>query len=89
MSEVIIDVKELNDDHIGIDLINTEKDVNNDDKLKEKKEMKLYKVEGSKLYFKLDTKIQKAGTIRYAFRMYPKNEDLAHRMDFCYVRWFN
>ncbi len=85
---VILDVKDLNDTHIGIDLITTEKGVNNEDKLKERKEMELYNVEGSKLYFKLDNKIQRAGTIKYAFRMYPKNPDLAHRMDFCYVRWF-
>ncbi len=86
---VILDVKDLGDTHIGIDLITTEKGTNNEDLLKDRKELELYKVEGSKLYFKLDNKIQKAGTIKYAFRMYPKHPDLAHRMDFCYVRWFS
>jgi starch phosphorylase len=87
--EVILDVKDLDDNHIGVDLVTTEKGINNEDKLKERKEMELYKVEGSKLYFRLDNRIHKAGTIKYAFRMYPNHPDLSHRSDFCYVRWFN
>jgi len=31
--------------------------------------------------------MNRAGNFRYAFRMFPKNEDLPHRQDFCYVRW--
>ncbi len=86
---VIIDVKDLGDTNIGVDFVSTEKNTNNEDKIEEKKEMELYKVEGSKLYFKLEDRIMKAGSFKYAFRMFPKNPDLAHRMDFCYVRWFN
>lgn len=29
-----------------------------------------------------------AGSFKQAFRMYPKNKQLPHRQDFCYVRWF-
>ena len=50
--------------------------------------MELYKVEGSKMFFKLEDRISRAGTFKYAFRMFPKNQDLAHRQDFCYVHWF-
>jgi starch phosphorylase len=86
---VVIDVKDLNDTGIGIDVVTTEKDSNNEDKLDEAKPMTLYKVKDSKLYYMLEDRITRAGTYKYAFRMYPKNDDLAHRMDFCYVRWFN
>ena len=64
------------------------KDNNNNDKIDEVKEMKLVKEEGTKLYFKLEDRVSRSGTFKYAFRMFPSNKDLAHRQDFCYVRWF-
>ena len=54
----------------------------------ESKEFYLVKAEGSRLSFELDYQINRAGSFKYAFRMFPKNADLPHRMDFCYVRWF-
>jgi len=30
-----------------------------------------------------------AGIFKTAYRLYPKHADLAHRQDFCYVRWFS
>ena len=30
-----------------------------------------------------------AGTFKTAVRMYPKNEKLPHRQDFCYVKWLD
>ncbi len=87
-AEVVLDTKSLNDNGIGIDFVSTEKDNNNNDKIDEVKEMKLVKEEGTRLYFKLEERISRSGTFKYAFRMFPKNKDLAHRQDFCYVRWF-
>ena len=60
----------------------------NNETLDAKKEMELYKTEGTKLYFRLQDRISRAGAYKYAFRMFPKNKDLAHRLDFCYGRWF-
>jgi len=45
------------------------------------------KTDGSKLYFSLTQRLERAGAFKFAFRMFPKNSDLPHRMDFCYVRW--
>jgi len=39
------------------------------------------------LFFNLEFQLNMAGTFKYGFRMFPKNEDLPHRQDFCYVRW--
>ena len=74
---------------IGIVFVSTHKDENNQNVIYDVKEMELYKVEGSKLYFKLEDRIKRAGTFKSAFRMFPKNTDLPHKMDFCYVRWFS
>lgn len=87
-AEVVIDTRNLADNGIGVDFVSTEKDANNNDKIDEVKEMKLVKQEGTKLTFKLDDRISRSGLFKYAFRMFPKNKDLAHRQDFCYVRWF-
>ena len=85
--EVVIDTKDLADQRIGVDFVSIF-NAGNNETLDAKKEMELYKTEGTKLYFRLQDRISRAGAYKYAFRMFPKNEDLAHRQDFCYVRWF-
>lgn len=37
--------------------------------------------------FRASIGVSNAGSFKLAFRMYPKNEHLPHRQDFCYVRW--
>lgn len=84
---IVIDTKDLDDKGIGIELVSTKLDKNNKDALYDVEELKLVKTEGSKLYFQLNYRLEKAGTFKYAFRMFPKSNDLPHRQDFCYVRW--
>ena len=85
--KVAIDLHELNDKGIGVELVVTYVDENNKTMLHDVEELELVKSEGSKLFYELNYKLFRAGTFQYAFRMFPKNEDLPHRMDFCYVRW--
>jgi starch phosphorylase len=84
---VVVDVKDLNDKGIGIELVITQLNKSNKDSLYDVEELELVKTDGSKLYFHLAYRLDRAGTFKYAFRMFPKNEDLPHRQDFCYVRW--
>lgn len=85
--EVVIDTKGLNDKGIGVELVVVRKDKNNKDLLHDVEELNLVHTEGSKMFFKIDYQMNLAGSFKYAFRMFPKNEDLPHRQDFCYVRW--
>lgn len=85
--EVVIDTKGLNDKGIGIELVVVKKDKNNKDLLHDVEELNLVRTEGSKMYFSMDYQMNLSGSFKYAFRMFPKNEDLPHRQDFCYVRW--
>lgn len=85
--EVVIDTKELNDKGLGIELVVTRMSQNNIEQLYDVEEMQLVRTEGSRMYFSMDYIMNRAGNFRYAFRMFPKNEDLPHRQDFCYVRW--
>ncbi|MDE6294768.1 MAG: DUF3417 domain-containing protein, partial [Muribaculaceae bacterium] len=50
-------------------------------------DLKVVNREGSVYTYELSVKLKEAGMFRYALRMYPKNSDLPHRMDFAYVRW--
>ena len=84
---IVIDIDGLNDKGIGIELVATKLGKNNVDILYDVDELKLVKAEGSKMFFSIDYQLNKAGSFKYGFRMFPKNEDLPHRQDFCYVRW--
>jgi glycogen phosphorylase len=85
--EVVIDTKGLNDKGIGIELVVVKKDKNNKELLHDVEELNLIRTEESSMYFSIDYQMNLAGSFKYAFRMFPKNEDLPHRQDFCYVRW--
>jgi len=84
---IVLDVKALNDKGIGIELVATKLDSKNVDTLYDVEELKMVKTSGTKLYFNIVYQLNMAGSFKYAFRMFPKNEDLPHRQDFCYVRW--
>jgi len=85
--KVVLDTKDLNDKGIGVELVVTYTDENNKTMLADVEELQLIKATGSKLIYGLSYKLNRAGSFKYAFRMFPKNEDLPHRMDFCFVRW--
>lgn len=84
---VEIDVKDMKTHGIGIELVTVKSEQNNQDRLYDVAEMSLIKSEGSKLTFALNYQLDYAGPFKYAFRMFPKNDELPHRQDFCYVRW--
>ena len=45
------------------------------------------KQEGNVLTYQLNSKLTDAGVFRFGYRLYPKNANLPHRMDFAFVRW--
>ena len=51
-------------------------------------EMEVVKREGTTVTFALHHVAKNSGAFKYGFRMFPKNEELPHRMDFAYTRWF-
>lgn len=85
--KVVIDKKDMKGD-LGVDCViveyDKEKEIN---KLVWSQEFNLVKKEGSKLYFELSTKARIPGSCSFAYRVFPKHPDMAHRMDFAYVRW--
>ena len=86
---VEVDTKGLNDNGLGVDLVAIRTSTHNNDKLYEVEPLKLVKVEGSHLFFELTYQLDYAGGMKFGLRMYPQNDLLPHRMDFCYVRWIH
>ena len=86
--QVVIDERGL-DDAIGIELVTTRQNKNDEQKIYSVEQFQVVKREGNIFTFQLKHKMENAGMFKTAFRMYPKNADLPHRQDFCYVRWFN
>src|SRR5690554_629301 len=50
-------------------------------------DFELVKTEGSLLHFESSKALNDPGSHQYGLRVYPKNPDLPHRMDFAYTRW--
>ena len=84
---IVIDIHGIKDKGIGIELVATKLSKNNVDTLYDVEELELVKTEGTKMYYTINYQLNRAGSFKYGFRMFPKNEDLPHRQDFCYVRW--
>ena len=45
--------------------------------------------EGNNYTFEATLYPQRFGVYKSAVRMFPKNENLPHRQDFCYVKWLD
>ena len=84
---VELDTKGLNDTGIGVELVAIRTSTHNNDKLYEVEPLNLVKTVGSLLFFETTYQLDYAGGMKFGLRMYPQNELLPHRMDFCYVRW--
>lgn len=84
---IVVDVKQDNLKGIGIELVSTRTDQNNNSELSSVDELTLVKTDGTKLFFTINYQLDNAGAYKYGFRMFPKHELLPHRQDFCYVRW--
>lgn len=76
------------DDAIGIELVTTYVDEKGETRIHNIEPMKVVKKEGNLYTFEVEHKMDKGGTFKVAYRMFPKNADLPHRQDFCYVKWF-
>ncbi|MBP3470846.1 MAG: alpha-glucan family phosphorylase [Paraprevotella sp.] len=85
---MVVDEKGLKD-AIGIELVTISTDKDNKDHIYSVEPMEVVKVEGDLYTFELMHSLNNAGNFKVAYRMFPKNDDLPHRQDFCYVKWFN
>jgi starch phosphorylase len=84
----VIDEQGL-DDAIGIELVTLRQDKDGNYKIYSAEPFKVIAHEGNLYTFEAEHSIRNAGSFKVAYRMFPKNENLPHPQDFCYVKWFN
>ena len=85
---VVVDEAGLND-AVGIELVTLNTDKDGIDHVYSVEAFKMVGVEGNNYTFELKHELNNAGSFKVAYRLFPKNENLPHRQDFCYVKWFN
>ena len=85
--EVVIDEAGL-DNAIGLELVTLVTDKDGTDHIYQVAPFSLKGREGNRYTFTVSHSMDNAGSFKVCYRMYPKNENLPHRQDFCYVKWF-
>jgi len=84
--EYVIDQKGL-DDVLGIEMVLVSMKKDGTEKLQKTFQLELVKREENLFTFRGKIKNDFPGVFKVAYRIYPKNIDLPHRQDFCYVKW--
>lgn len=84
----VIDEQGLND-AVGLELVSIKTDKNGEEHIFSKREFKMVVREGNNYTFEATFEPDVAGAFKSCVRMYPKNENLVHREDFCYVKWLD
>ena len=87
--QYVIDEQGLTD-AIGLELVTLKNDQDTSDRrVMRVVPFELLKVEGNLYTFECSFEINHAGSFKTAVRMFPKNNKLPHRQDFCYVKWLD
>ena len=75
------------DDAIGLELVNIHTNKNGEEHVFSKVPLKVVSREGNNYVFEGLMDPDHSGIFKSAVRMFPKNDLLPHRQDFCYVKW--
>ena len=84
----VIDEQGLND-AVGLELVSIKTDKNGEEHIFSKREFTMVGREGNNYTFEATFEPNVAGAFKSCVRMYPKNENLVYREDFCYVKWLD
>lgn len=82
----VIDEQGL-DDAVGLEVVVVSTDKNGEEHVYNKHPFKMTGKEGNLYTFEANIEAAKAGSFKTGVRMYPKNNNLPHRQDFCYIKW--
>ena len=84
----VIDEQGLND-AIGLELVSIKTGKDGEKHIFSKREFEVVAHEGNNYTFEATFEPDVAGSFKSCVRMYPKNENLVYREDFCYVKWLD
>ena len=75
------------DDAVALEKVNVYVDNNGEEHIFSVEPLKMVAKDGINYTFEAELAPKQAGQYKSAVRMYPKNKNLPHRQDFCYVKW--
>ena len=84
----VIDEQGLND-AIGLELVSIKTGKDGEEHIFSKREFEVVAHKGNNYTFEATFEPDVAGSFKSCVRMYPKNENLVYREDFCYVKWLD
>ncbi len=86
-AKVVLDLKGLSADDIGLEMVITEPNSDGSQDLVECIEFTIDKCDGTNCTYLLKLHLMNPGAYNYGLRLYPKNPNLPNRQDFKYIRW--
>lgn len=84
----VIDEQGLND-AVGLEIVAVRSDSNGEEHVFNVRQLNMIGHEGNNYTFEGKIEPDGAGSYKSCVRMYPKNDLLPHRQDFCYVKWLD
>ena len=75
------------DDAVGLEKVNVCLDKDGNEKVFSVEALNVTGRDGNNFIFEAELAPNQFGQYKSAIRMYPKNKNLPHRQDFCYVKW--
>ena len=75
------------DDAVALEKVNVCVNPEGEERIYSIEPLKMVGRDGNNFTFEAELAPQQAGLYKSAVRMYPKNANLPHRQDFCYIKW--
>jgi starch phosphorylase len=75
------------DDAVALEKVNVFINKDGEERIYSIEPLKMVGHEGNNYTFEAELAPRQFGQYKSAVRMYPKNKNLPHRQDFCYVKW--
>ena len=87
VAELTLKLNELTANDFGIEVVFARKKIDGHTEMVSVYEMDMVKNARKTVTFSCELPARSTGAFNYAFRMFPKNEALAHRQDLALIRW--
>jgi hypothetical protein len=84
---ISVDLKGLSCEEIGIEIVLTENGTDKPAKIANTIDLSYESCDGSICCYSGEISPNRPGAFNYSFRLFAKNENLAHRQDFKYIKW--
>ena len=82
--KVILDIGKLSIDDVGVEVIISGSNLHDGYFVKE---FSVIYLKGQEITYECNIRMERTGTFDFAFRIFPKNENLPHRQDFDLIKW--